>query len=444
MIFSLEQLSQLFNQNIKDKRHIDQIVTDSREKSSNSLFVPIVGEKFNAHHFLMSAIENGAIASLWEKNYPLPAELEDNFPIVYVDDTLEALQTLAHAYRKKVNPTVIGITGSNGKTTTKDIMYSIVRKQFKAYCTQGNFNNLIGLPLTILQMPEETEVLVLEMGMSEFGEIEQLSKIAEPDYGIITNIGESHIEFLGSREGIAEAKLEITTKLHKDGLLFVDGDEAILREASEEMTYVGFAKDNDIVISDVFVKPTETSFNIHNTGFHLPLIGKHHAKNAALAIQVAHELNMTDDMIQAGLLDLAQTGMRFELIKGKNDVTLINDAYNASATSMQASIDVLKQLDGFERKIVVLADILELGQFSETYHRQVAHAFDQSIDYIFTVGHDARFISDQASKNGMETKHFTSKDDLTEHLQSFLDEKTIILFKGSRGMALETIVHALV
>jgi len=422
---------------------IDHMMTDSRIPLENSLFIPIVGDNFNGHDFIAAAIENGAVASLWDMAYTVPQEVPDDFPLIFVKDTLDALQSLAHAYRKKVNPTVIGITGSNGKTTTKDIVYSIVKEQFNAYCTQGNFNNLIGLPLTILQMERKTEVLVLEMGMDTFGEIERLSEIAEPDYGIITNIGESHIEYLGSRQGIAQAKLEIKKHLHDHGILFVDGDEALLGHLKEGVRFVGQNKGYDTCIHDIHVSTKDTTFTIHGQSFTVPLIGVHHAKNTALAIELAHELNMTDSLIQKGLDHLKQTGMRFELIEGKNGVTLVNDAYNASATSMAASIDVLKQLSGFDRKIVVLGDILELGDFSESYHRQVAHSLSEDIDLLYTYGEEAKYITDEAKNLQVNATHFKHKDDLIKALDVQLDEKTIILFKASRGMAFETIVDAL-
>src|SRR5699024_664736 len=202
MSFTLEFIYEVFP-DYKGKQpyntEISEIMTDSRKEILNALFIPTVGEKFDAHQFINQAEENGAIAALWDTNHPIPEELKENMTFFLVPDTTEALQNLAHGSVKKVQPTVIGITGSNGKTTTKDLLLAILQQQYVTYATKGNFNNEIGLPLTILDMNIETEVLILEMGMSDFGEIDRLSRIAEPDYAIITNIGESHIEQLKSR-----------------------------------------------------------------------------------------------------------------------------------------------------------------------------------------------------------------------------------------------------
>src|SRR5699024_4815645 len=264
-------------------------MTDSRKFAANSLFIPIVGERFDSHQFLAQAIENGAVATLWDESQTIPEAFAEEISFFLVDDTIIAMQQLAKAYRKLIDPLVVGITGSNGKTTTKDLVSATLRQAFRAHATKGNFNNDIGLPLTILSMPRKTEVLILEMGMNHFHEIERLTYIAEPNYAIITNIGESHIEFLGSREGIAKAKLEIKEGLQQDGALIIDGDEALLDHIKQEKYVVscGYSNNNDIVLSNIKLENQRTYFTYQQDTYHVPLLGKHHAKNACFAIWIA-------------------------------------------------------------------------------------------------------------------------------------------------------------
>src|SRR5699024_11182503 len=265
MLFTGEFLQQNFSKSegkLKSNMEIRQVMTDSRQFSANSLFIPIVGERFDGHQFLAQAIENGAVAVLWDEKHKIPEAYLEKVSFFIVEDTLKAMKHLAQAYRQLVSPIVIGITGSNGKTTTKDLVYATLHQAYRSHKTEGNFNNEIGLPLTILSMPRDTEVLILEMGMNHFHEIERLSKLSQPDYAIITNIGESHIEYLGSREGIAKAKLEIKTGLKESGNLLIDGDESLLqKEKNEENTVgIGFLDDNDVVLSNANLKDRATHF----------------------------------------------------------------------------------------------------------------------------------------------------------------------------------------
>lgn len=426
---------------------VAQVMTDSRTKAENALFIPIVGEHFDAHEFIEQAIENGAVAALWQKDVPVPEKWAALCTFFLVPDTLKAMQQLAKAYRRKVNPIVAGITGSNGKTTTKDMVKAVVATSFRTHATKGNFNNEIGMPLTILAMPPSTEVLILEMGMNQFHEIERLSNIAEPDYAIITNIGESHIEFLGSREGIAEAKQEIRIGLKKGGLTIYDGDEALLTALKEEADVLacGMASENELVISDVNLEQQETVFTVDGTStYRIPLLGQHHAKNASFAIALARQLGISAEKIQAGLQALDYTSMRFEWLQGKDGTTLINDAYNASYTSMKAAIDVLKQLEGFRRKVVVLGDILELGDRAPAMHRELGNSIAAPIDAVYTYGTYAEEITAAVQKKDPSLKavHFADKAMLKQTLQQELGEDTIILFKASRGMQFEELVEA--
>lgn len=452
MLFSVETLKEIFP-NYEGKitfPYVENILLDSREISKRSLFVPIIGEKFNAHDYIEQAIENGAIASLWDRKIDVPSHLKNNCCFFYVDDTVLALQKLARYYREEINPIVIGITGSNGKTTTKDLVASLLNTSYKTHKTAGNFNNHIGLPITILTMPRDTEVLVLEMGMNNFGEIDVLSRIATPDYAIITNIGESHIQFLGSREGIAKSKLEITNSLKETGTLIIDGDETLLRDIHGSFSIIrcGFTEheENMYQIDDVKVNIDSTTFNISKQQYSIPLLGAHHAKNATYALVLAKKLGISNEKIVQGFNNVKQSEMRFEKIKSDEGATIINDAYNASPTSMVAAIDVIKNMSGFNRKILVLGDIFELGERAEVFHKQIAKSIDSTIHVVFTLGNHAKLITEivSAKYNHIISENFTSKEKLVEALRPYVTKETVILFKASRGMKFEKIIEQLI
>lgn len=449
MLCTLEFLYELFptySGKLDCTKEVNEVMTDSRQVQGNSLFIPIIGERFNGHDFIKQAIENGAIAAIWDKEIAIPEDVPETMTFFLVEDTLQAMQLFAKAYRQSVQPIVIGITGSNGKTTTKDLVSAVVQQKYHTHATKGNFNNDIGLPLTILSMPRKTEVLILEMGMNHFHEIERLTYIAEPNYAIITNIGESHIEFLGSREGIAKAKLEIKEGLQQDGALIIDGDEALLDHVKQEEYVVscGYSNNNDIVLSNIKLENQRTYFTYQQDTYHVPLLGKHHAKNACFAIWIAEKLGISKNEIQTGFNMLSYTEMRFEWLEGKNGVTLINDAYNASFTSMKASIDVLKQLQGFKRKIVVLGDILELGNFAKEMHHQIGNTITPPIDIVYTIGEEAKEIATtvKQKQNSIISCHFEDRDALISNLIKQVNKDTIILFKASRRMRLEEFVEA--
>ncbi|WP_156290428.1 UDP-N-acetylmuramoyl-tripeptide--D-alanyl-D-alanine ligase [Oceanobacillus salinisoli] len=452
MLWTIKELANWFSDiqgNVDPTVEIQEVNTDSRLKVRNSLFIPLIGENFDGHQFVEQAIENGAVAIFWKKDKELPSSISSDIPVFMVEDTLNALQRLARNYRDEVNPIVIGITGSNGKTTTKDLVASMAMSSYVTHYTNGNFNNHIGLPLTILSMKRNTEVLVLEMGMSNFGEIETLSKIAKPDHAIITNIGESHIEFLGSREGIAKAKMEIVHGLKENGTIIIDGDEDLLRSLHQKPNTVtcGFNDGNDYKIVDAKVTVKETIFKLADDAiYHVPLLGKHHAKNATFAIALGEQLGIKKDQRKQALLSVQRTSMRFELIKGVNDVSIINDAYNASPTSMRAAIEVVKELSGFTDKVLILGDVLELGEHAKQLHQTVAEVVESPITALFTIGEHAKVISQTVNRekaNFIKTEHFHSKEELLESLQPYLNNESLLLFKASRGLKFESLVNEL-
>lgn len=449
---TLSQVAMMANGSLVDAQFkevvIHGVTKDTREDLTNSLYIPIVGENFNGHKFVEQAIkEKGAAASLWQKSEPNPPA---NLPLIYVEDTVKALQQMARVYRDELQLTVIGITGSNGKTTTKDIVTSLLKTTFRVHKTAGNYNNHIGLPLTLLSMQEDTEVAVLEMGMSDFGEIELLSEIAKPDAAIITNIGESHLQELGSREGIAKAKLEIAVGLKEKGILVINGDEPLLTENVSSMPFeiitFGMKEENDYKTAIEEISKDYTKFSVNGLTYTIPVLGQHNVMNAVASIAVAHHLNVSQQSIMEGLENVSITGMRNEVVHGKNKVTLINDAYNASPTSMKAAIDLLASLKGFNRKIAVLADMLELGEEEKQFHYDTgAHVSGKDIDYVFTFGTLGSSIA-AGAKSVMKESNvtaFQSKDELISYLKDFVQPEDIVLVKGSRGMKLEEVVQSL-
>lgn len=435
---------------------VQGVVTDSRKLSAGCLFVPLAGENFDGHEFAEHTFSEGAAAVLWQKDHGTPPV--SSGPVILVDDTLNALQRLSSAYLKETGARVVGITGSNGKTTTKDIVFALLSTAFKVHKTQGNFNNHIGLPLTILSMPEDTQIAVLEMGMSARGEIALLSKIAEPETAVITNIGESHLQQLGSREEIARAKTEIVAGMKPGGLLIYNGDEPLIPMALSEDTTIkpqgmntftfGLKTSNDDYPVGLEGKETGMLFSTSRFGsqevFHLPLLGRHNAANALAAIAVAVHYGVNPDQIRKGLEEVRLTGMRIEVVSAANGVTILNDAYNASPTSMKAALEVLNSMQGCNRKIAVLGDMLELGGQTEDYHREIgAFLTGPKADILFAYGTLGGLIA--AGAAGIlpqENIHaYTDKEQLIEDLTAILAPNDVVLVKASRGMRLEEVVH---
>ncbi|UTH13518.1 UDP-N-acetylmuramoyl-tripeptide--D-alanyl-D-alanine ligase [Macrococcus equipercicus] len=439
---TLQEIAQMAGGTVSDAyktTEVAGVAIDSRKITEGVLFIPFKGEQTDGHRFVSQAIADGAAASFWQEDVPgAPADL----PLVMVDDCLQALQRLSRAYLKEVKPKVIGITGSNGKTTTKDIVSAVLSPVFKVKKTFGNYNNEIGLPLTICQLDDDTEISILEMGMSGFGEISLLSTLAEPDVAVITNIGESHMRDLGSRAGIARAKFEITDGL--SGLFIYDGDEPLLAPLAEtykgERAALGLNEDNPYRITDIHMTDGAIQFKVtpSDTVFTLPMLGIHNARNAAIAILIGRRFGLTDEAINMHLQQLEMTGMRMEQLAGPNGSLLINDAYNASPTSMKAAIDTVNGMTG--DKYIVLSDVLELGPDEEQYHREVGKYFDGMQMTVITTGRAAEHIHDEAKKL-TTAYHFDDKGAVAEFLRPRLTADTVVLFKASRGMALETIIE---
>ncbi|TFE31880.1 UDP-N-acetylmuramoyl-tripeptide--D-alanyl-D-alanine ligase [Cohnella luojiensis] len=430
------------------------VSTDSRKIKPGQLFVPLRGERFDGHDFIVTAKEAGAAASLWDSSIPLP---NIDIPLILVDDTLAALQALAVGYLESLRAKVVAVTGSNGKTTTKDFVSSVLSARYLVHKTEGNYNNHIGLPLTILTASIDTEILVLEMGMSGQGEISLLSSLGQPDVAIITNVGESHLLRLGSRKNIARAKLEITDGLKPGGTLVYYGDEPLLTEElaalnlAKEVKVVTFGEnpDNDWIARYIRVASDSTSFALagdEEESFELPVAGRHNAVNALAAIAVGRQFGLSFEEIREGLSSVKLTGMRIERSLAKNGAIILNDAYNASPTSVKAAINLAAELTGYRRKWIVLGDMLELGPEESAMHGDIGNYLSESkTDYVLLYGPLSKRTLEEAAPNfpGGRVKHFEEKGELADYLLKHVTLDDLVLVKASRGMRMEEIVTIL-
>jgi UDP-N-acetylmuramoyl-tripeptide--D-alanyl-D-alanine ligase len=437
------------------RQRVAGVSTDTRTLAPGQLFVPLAGERFDGHDHLEAAVKAGASAALWQADRPLPAA--PGVPLVVVDDTLTALQKLAENYLGSLNARVVGVTGSNGKTTTKDLLASVLATGFKVACTAGNLNNHIGLPLTILRAPADTEVLVLEMGMSGRGEISLLSRLAKPDAAVITNIGDAHLLQLGSRRNIARAKLEIAEGLKPGGALVYNGDEPLLAEELAELKLpagikriaFGEGADCDVRLLEAEVTLEGCAFRTADRPdalFELPVTGRHNAVNALAVLAVGRLFGLSETQIAEGFKTAVLTGMRIERTKAYNGAVVLNDAYNASPTSVRAAIDLVAQFKGYRRKWVVLSDMLELGPDEAEFHAGIGRFLTpDKADALYTVGPLSAFTAKaaEAAFPPGAVRHFERKRELIDALLRELSPDDLVLAKASRGMKLEEVVSAL-
>lgn len=420
------------------------ISIDSRTLESDTLFIPIKGENFDGHTFIKDVCKT-CLGYLTEQD----DELDDGF-CIKVESTKKALLDLASYYRSKFQVTVVGVTGSVGKTTTKEFIYSVLSEYGLTLKTEGNFNNEIGLPLTLFGLKSAHKLAVIEMGMSNFGEIERLSKCAKPDIAVITNIGTSHIEYLGSQEGILKAKLEILKGLKPGGKLIVNGDDEYL--SNEEVLYdritVGInSGKNNIVAKDVKPDDEGITFRVDNEEYRINIIGVHNVYNALVGIAVGRCIGIDDHTIKKGLEKFRSDGIRQNILKLKK-CTIINDCYNASPQSVCAALEVLKSISKENRKIAVLGDMKELGEKSANYHFEVGAYASQkkTADVLVLIGEHSQHIADGAISYGLSSENvhiFKTNDEIIEFLKSFMEFGDNLLVKGSRAMKLEVVAEEL-
>ena len=428
-ILKREKLNELLFEEFSKKVQVKNVVMDSRKVTEGSLFFAIN----NGNSYIKDVLDKGASLVIADNTDVVDER------IVKVSDTVATMQDLATKYRNKLDIQVIGITGSNGKTSTKDIVYSLLSKKAKTLKTEGNYNNHIGLPYTLLNVTDEEKFVVLEMGMSSLGEIRRLGEISNPDYAIITNIGDSHIEFLKTRDNVFKAKTELLEFVDKEDT-FVCGDDVYL--AKLDVNKIGFNEENNYRIESYEFSDKGSKFTLDGKEYQMSLLGKHNISNTAIAIELAKKIGLGEEEIEEGLKDIKISGMRFQEIRVGEDI-YINDAYNASPTSMMAAIDTLNEIYNDKYKIAILGDMLELGEDEVKYHVEVLnYLLDKKIKLIYLYGERMKKAYDIFMKNKSEEHrfcHYSTKEEIVESLKSIKMEK-VILLKASRGTALEDII----
>lgn len=432
-----------------ENKKIKDITTDSRKSAPGVLFIPLVGEKFDGHEFIKAAIDLGAEAVLTHKE----TDLLIDKTIIKVDDTRIALGNIAKYYKAKHKVPTVAVTGSVGKTTTKDMIYSVMSKKYNTLKTEANYNNDIGLPLTVFSLEAAHEAAVLEMGMNHFGEIEYLAGIGRPDVAVITNIGESHIENLGSREGIFKAKMEITKLFDKDNTLIVNGDNDFLSKVSKDcgykVVYYGMNNpDNDIyaknIVSHGLKGITFTAVaNGKEYEAEVAVPGKHNVYNALAAICVGLEFGIGMEQIIEGIRDFTLTGMRMEITE-YNGAQIINDSYNASPDSIKAALSVLGSTDN-ERKIAIMGDVLEMGDFAKDAHYNLGReVVKNGVDILITAGENMKYLAQGARDEGMKNViSFDKTLDVCNYIKDKIKPGDAVLIKASRGMHFEEVYSAI-
>lgn len=442
------------------KNPVTSVGHNSKDAHPGMLFCAIIGERFDGHDFMADALAAGVDTVLCSS---IPESVREgyDFTAVITDDTVQAMGALAAYYRTLSKAKFVAVTGSVGKTTTKEFIYAVTSTAFRTHKTRGNYNNEIGLPLTIFELSPDDQVSVIELGMSDLGEIERMSRIARPDIAIITNIGTSHLANLGSRENICRAKLEITAGLSEDGCLLMNGDEPLLfsqkEEQGERAEYFGIynrfgdfravnirAGGNSMVYDLIFGDKAVTNIDV-------PTLGKHNVYNSLAAYAVGVKLGMTDEKIRMGLSSFSGAEKR-QNIYDVGDVTIIDDCYNASPESMRAAIDVLVSVASKKDGVpaALLGDMLELGEYSRLMHDQLGRfAAQEKVQKLFCYGSMADVVAEAAIKNGIRADNVfvcvdtENPDMMAEMIKNSLEAGDVLLVKASRAVRAELVLESL-
>lgn len=432
-------------------KSIQYVSIDSRNIKKNTLFIAIKGERFDGHNFIDEVVRNGVAAVLIsEKNFKKIHDLD--IPVITVKDTTIALGEIAKLWRSKLNTKVIGITGSAGKTTTKEILATLLSEKFKVNKTIANNNNHIGVPLTILSTNEKHNVLVAELGTNHFGEIPYTSAIVSPDLALITNIGDSHLEYLKNRKGVFNEKVALLKETIKcGGKVFINNDDKILKEFGKTVkNKITFALNEkadykaSIIRYDKLARPQikiKSKRNIFEAT--LPISGEKNVLNFTAAYAIAKELRLTDSQIQKAVKKIKSYNKRLE-IKNLKKLTLINDTYNANPDSMKSSLDILNKIESRKRKIAVLGDMFELGNESKSKHLDLASFINKiKVDEVYSIGKMMKLMNQKLNGKTKIHQHFSDRESLKNHLQKLEIKNSVVLVKGSRGMKMEEFVSVL-
>lgn len=428
-------------------QEVSSITTDSRKVEAGSLFVPIVGERVDAHKFIPDVMEKGCLVTLSERELP-GAE----YSYIQVESSLQAVKDIAEFYLEQLQIPVVGITGSVGKTSTKEVIASVLKEKYRTLKTQGNFNNELGLPLTVFRLRDEDEIAVLEMGISDFGEMTRLARIAKPDTCVITNIGTCHLENLGDRDGVLKAKTEIFSSLKEKGHIILNGDDDKLCTVEEHKgirpVFFGLDKNRDVYADEIESKGLKgVACRIHmgEESFRVlvPMPGIHMVYNALAAAAVGRIYGLTKEEIKKGIESLEAISGRFKMIE-TDSLLIVDDCYNANPMSMKASLNVLH--DGAGRRVAILGDMGELGADEIRLHEEVgAHAASCGIDYCICVGELSAYMAQAAKKTApdFDVIHMNTREELLTHLSEFVQKGDTVLVKASHFMKFEEVVKAL-
>ena len=435
-------------------KEIHSITTDSRELGKDSLFIPIVGEKFDGHEFIEELVNNNSIAAFLTMDGEYAKYACESMGVIECADTLKAYGSIASNYRQSMKASVVGITGTNGKTTTKELLWSILDRKYKTLKNVKNYNNEIGVPYTLLRLKPDHKWAVIEMGMNHLGEIDRLSQIAKPDMAVITNAGEGHLEFLGTVENVAKAKSEIMNGMKRGSRIVLNRDtqyfDLLQKKAADMVLNVktfGLSDNADVYPQSYELKSDSIRFQYGNNEYAVPLYGIHNLYNALAAMAAAFEIDIEADVIKDAFNNFKNIDMRSQII-AKDDVIVINDAYNSNPLSAAYAVKSLKEIYPDKRKIAILSDMKELGESSKKYHEELGRqAVLSGIDKLFTWGEMAENIAHGAKEGGMKNGnviHFKTKAELIDHVKSNLKGNDVVLVKGSRSMKMEEVVEAVI
>ncbi len=446
---SLAEVAQVTGAKINSDAEIffEDIITDSRKITSGSLFVALKGETFNGEDFAAEALKKGASAVMVSEGF----DKNLDSIILKVADTLAAYRQIAGAWRERFNIPIVAVTGSNGKTTTKDLTAAALNGCGHVLKTSGNFNNEVGVPMTLLELNDKHQAAVVEIGMRGLGQIESLAEVVKPTIGIVTNVSEAHIELLGSIENIARAKGELVEAIKSGGTIILNADnrhtaamKTLAGDGVRVLTY-SLEKDADFIAKDILIGSVSTEFTLSFRGreydFEIPMLGRHNVSNALAAIAAGYACGLSVPQVQRGFSTLTTTKMRFEVIR-RDGLTIVNDAYNASPASMRVAIKTTSEVYN-GRLIAVLGDMLELGDISEQIHREIgAELVENKFDMLITLGELGKFIAAGARDAGLKDVYtFDTHEDAAKKILELVRDGDTILFKASHVMHMEKIIE---
>lgn len=431
----------------KEEIYVEGVCTDTRNIQKGDFYVALKGPYFDGHDFVLEAKKKGAVGALILKSSNAAS---NSFSEVFVEDTLKALGDLAHFWRTKFSIPVIAVTGSSGKTTTKDFIAECLKQKGPVLKTEGNLNNLIGLPLSVLRLHENHRYCVLELGMNTIGEIDRLTEICAPTIGLITNVGRAHLEGLGDMEGVAKAKGELFLHLSAESAAVINLDDSFVSKMPTEakkLTF-GFNESADICCVKVVYRENEMEIVLRDpkqeASFSLPIVGAHHVMNWLACYAVCYLLGVTAKEAQESIKNLQLTQMRGEALSLKENIIVINDAYNANPDSMKVAFESFNLRFPEKRKIAILGEMLELGEHASDLHLQVGkEAASQGINILLSFGDHAVDVLKGFLAKDREGFAFREMDDLKIKLKEIVKENDVILVKGSRGMKMEQVVDFL-